>query len=305
MPTEEQTSSGEELVRTQAYPVDGPIELDISVTIGRIDIRLSADVEEATVEVRHDPSAQEPWATGVTNVLNWVTERFGDSFGADLSGTPVDAVQQARIEKTGNRLSVRAPKALPLRRIPLAITVHAPAGSHLEVKAGAADVKVTGPAGRADLVTGTGEVALDRADGAAIVRTGSGAIRLGPTLAGLQVRTGSGDVEASSLSGSATIVTGTGAIWLGVVSGEVLARSGSGDLSVAEAAAGKLELLTGSGEVRIGIRSGVVAEITLSSGSGKVSSELDVSTEPPDAGAALKVNARTGYGHAVVTRAAQ
>lgn len=298
------TMSDEDLVRTQTFPVEGPLELDVSLTLGRIEIHLDGG-DEALVEVRHDPSVQEPWTQSVTSVLNWVGERFGDQWVADLRGTPADAVAGTRIEQTGNRLVVQAPKALPLRSAPLTVTVRAPAGTHVEVRGASTEVTVTGAAGRADIVTGSGEVRLERADGAATVRTGSGAIRLGPTLSGLRLRSGSGDVEASSVSGSATLATGTGGIWLGATSGEIMARSGSGDLSVAEAASGTLELITGSGEIRVGIRTGVAAEVDLTSSAGKVSSELDLALEPPEGEVGLQVRARTGSGSAVVTRAAQ
>ncbi|GLY69355.1 DUF4097 family beta strand repeat-containing protein [Amycolatopsis taiwanensis] len=300
--------SDEDVTRTQTFPVEGAVELDVNVTFGRVDISLDAE-NEAVVEVRHDPSIQQPWAQSVTSVLNWVTERFGDQWtaqwGTDLRGGSGDAVEQTRIELTGNRLVVHAPKALPLRGTPLAVTVRAPSGTHVQVRAGSANVTVTGAAGRADILTGSGEVKLDRADGAATVRTGTGPVRLGPALSGLQVRTGGGDVEASSLSGSATLVTGTGDIWLGAAAGEIMARTGSGDLSVADAAGGTLELITGSGEIRVGVRPGVAAEIDLTSGSGKVSTELDLAQEPPDGEIPLQVRARTGSGSAVVTRAAQ
>jgi hypothetical protein len=291
-------------VRTETFPVDGPLQIDIAVTIGTVEIVL-AETTDARVELRQDATEKPPWVDNMTSMLNWVTERFGNQFGGDWDPTPADAVEQARVEKVGNRLVIQASKGLPLRNVPLSVTVHAPSGSHLEVRAGAADVTVTGSAGRADVLTGSGVVTLDSADGAVIVRTGSGAIKLGTTLSGLQLRTGSGDVEASSLSGSATLATGTGDIWLGAVSGEVLVRSGSGDLSVADAASGSLELITGSGEIRIGIRSGTSAEIDLTSNGGKVSSELDVAGSAPEGGTTLKVRARTGSGNALVTPAAQ
>jgi hypothetical protein len=294
-------------VRTETFPVDGPLQIDIAVTIGNVEIVLE-ETTEARVELRRDTTEKPPWVDNMTSMLSWVTERFGNhfgnQFGADWDNSPADAVEQARVEKVGNRLVIQAPKGLPLRNIPLSVTVHAPAGSHLEVRAGAADVTAIGSAGRADVLTGSGVVALGRADGAVVVRTGSGGIKLGPTLAGLQLKTGSGDVEASSLAGSATLATGTGDIWLGAVSGEVLARSGSGDLSVADAASGSLELITGSGEIRVGIRSGTAAEIDLTSDGGKVSSELDVAGSEPEGGSTLKVRARTGSGNAVVTPAA-
>lgn len=296
-------TSGEELIRTETFDAEGPLDLDVSVPVGRVEVEL-VDDGDTWVEVRHNPDLSEPWAQGVSNLLSWVSERFGDQLGGEpLRGTPAEAVHQARIEKTGKRLVVRAPKALPLRNTPLGVKVHAPSGSSLEVRAGSADVSVTGKCGRADVLTGAGEVRLEEAQGAATIRTGSGAIRLGPTPAGLQLRTGSGDVEAASLSGTATLVTGTGDVWLGVSAGEVMARSGSGDLTVAEAVSGKLELITGSGELRIGVRQGVAAEVDLTSSAGKVSSELDVEFERPDTEVPLKIRARTGMGSAVITRA--
>jgi hypothetical protein len=294
-----------EPVRAETFPADGPLQIDVGVTIGKVEIHLTDQPGEARVELRQDSSEKPPWVDGMASMLNWVTERFGNQFGTEVDTSSGDAVGEARVEKIGNRLVVQASKTLPLRNIPLSVTVHAPAGSHLEVRAGAADVSVTGSAGRADILTGSGVVALDRADGAATIRTGSGGIKLGPTLSGLQLRTGSGDVEASSLSGSATLATGTGDIWLGAVAGDVMVRSGSGDLSVADAASGSLELITGSGEIRIGIRSGVAAEIDLTSLAGKLSSELDVADSAPEGEVALKIRARTGSGNAVVTPAAQ
>jgi hypothetical protein len=301
--SEEQTTPNDELVRIDDFETEGPLELDVGVTIGRVEVVLDGE-SGAHVELRHDQGEQQPWVAGVNSLLSWVGERFGDQLGVDPAASPAEAVRQSRIEKLGNRLVVQAPKAWQLRNVALAVKVHAPAGSHVEVRAGAADVTVTGSAGRVDLLTGSGEVKLDRADGSATIRTGSGGIKLGPTLGGLQLRSGSGHVEASSIAGSATLATGTGDVWLGAVSGEVMARTGSGDLSVADAASGTLDLITGSGEVRIGIRSGTAAEVDLTSSSGKVSSELEVADTAPEGGVQLKVRARTGSGDAVVTRAA-
>ncbi|MGW4400484.1 DUF4097 family beta strand repeat-containing protein [Amycolatopsis nivea] len=290
-------------MRLQDFEADGPVELDLGVTIGRVEVVLGRE-SGVTVRLQHDAGEQPSWVNGVSSLLSWVGEKFGDQFGGVPEFSVADAVRQARIEKTGNRVVVRAAKAWQLRNVPVAVTVHAPAGSHLEVRAGSADVTVTGAAGRADILTGSGEVSLERADGAATIRTGTGAVKLGPTLAGLQLRSGSGSVEAASIAGPATLGTGTGNVWLGAVEGDVMARTGSGDLSVADAASGSLELITGSGEVRVGIRSGVRAEVELASAAGRVSSELDVSDTPPEDAVALKVRARTGTGNAVVTRAA-
>ncbi|PXY30709.1 DUF4097 family beta strand repeat-containing protein [Prauserella flavalba] len=303
--TEQPQETPEELVRSQTFDAEGPLELDIDVTVGRVDVRLGDG--DVLVEIRHDPSAQAPWTEGVSSLLSWVGERFGGQFGgpfgADFSASPSDAVEQSRIEKSGGRLVVKGPKPLPLRNTPLAVTVHAPKGSHLNIRTGTANVTVTGTAGRADVSTGSGSVDLEGAEGAATVRTGSGSVKLGPVPAGLQLRSGSGDVEAASLPGPATLATGTGDVWLGEVAGEVLIRTSSGDLSVADAAAGSIEAITGSGDVRIGVRGGVAAEIDLSSGAGRVSSELDVADAPPEGAVPLTIRARTGSGDALITKA--
>ncbi|MBN6037897.1 DUF4097 family beta strand repeat-containing protein [Amycolatopsis sp. 195334CR] len=293
------------LVRTGNFPATGPIELDVSITVGRVQVLLAESDGEAetTVELRHEPAAQAPWADGVNAVLSWVTERFGDQFDTDVLGSPAEAVRQSRIEQVGDQIIVRGPKALPLRKVPLNVTVHAPRGSHLGIRAGAADVTVTGTAGRASISTGSGDVSLGETKAAANVRTGSGEVQLGPSTYGLQVRSGSGSVRLAAPTGSATVVTGTGDIWLGAVSGDVMARSGSGDLTVAEAKSGSMELNTGSGEIRFGVASGVTAEVDVSTVSGRVSSELPVRETPPEEAAAVRARMRTGSGDAVVTSA--
>ncbi|MGH3949149.1 MAG: DUF4097 family beta strand repeat-containing protein [Pseudonocardiaceae bacterium] len=297
----------EDFVRAQDFTTDGPIELDLALGAGQIDVHLSDSDSDAAdtvhVELRHDPNAGSPWTQGMSSMLNWVNDQFGDQLGTDLRGSASDAVAETAIDMVGNRLVVRAPKALPLRHIPLALTVNAPTGSHLSIKTSSAGVTVHGTADRADVATASGEIELGPTQGSVTARSGSGRITLGPVPGTLQVRTSSGDVRATTVSGSATVATGTSSVWVGGADGDVLARTGSGDVTVADAGAGAVELLTGSGEIRVGVRAGVPAEVDLSSGSGTVSSELDVSETPPDGEVPLHIRARTGSGRAVITRA--
>lgn len=316
---DEQQRADQELVRSQEFSVDGPLELDLNVSVGRIDVRLGPPASgpdgesrgqdpEALVEVRHAPSAQAPWAEGMSAVLSWVGERFGDQFGdqlgAEFRARPAEAVEQTRVELAGGRLVVHGPKALPLRNVPLMITVHAPANSHVDARTGSATVAITGQAGRAQVTTGSGDITLERASATATLRTGSGGITAGNAGAGAHVKTGSGTVEISELLRSGTVTTGTGSVHIGAVAGDVLARTGSGSVTVADAASGAIELATGSGEIRIGVRSGSSAEIDISSGSGRVSSELDVADTRPERPVDMTIRARTGSGAAVVTGAA-
>ncbi|TWP50200.1 DUF4097 domain-containing protein [Lentzea tibetensis] len=293
------TDAGAGVVRQQSFDLDGVAELDVSLLSGRVQVQL-VDEPGVHVELRHDPSAGNSWTEGLGGLLSWVSGQFGAA--GEMPTGPEEAVRQARIELLGNRLRVESSKALPLRTVPLSVTVRAPAGSHVTTRTGAADVVVTGPAGRLDLNTGTGNVSADRADSEAKVNSGSGTVRMGTMVAGVRAKTGSGNVEVSSVGGNSVLITGTGDVWLGAVASDVMVRTGSGDLTVADAASGEIQLGTGSGQIRVGIRPGVAARVDLMSSAGQARSELDVSNAPID-GAQLTVTGRTGSGNALVTTA--
>ncbi|MFI9009641.1 DUF4097 family beta strand repeat-containing protein [Actinosynnema sp. NPDC053489] len=290
-----------DVVRQQSFEVDGVVEVDVALLAGRVRVHL-VDEPGAHVELKHDPSPGEAWSAGLNGLLNWVNNQFGSGSGQQPSG-PADAVRDADVELSGGRLKVHSSKALPLRAVPLNVTVRAPAGSHVVVKGGSADVVVTGAAGRLEVQTGTGDVTADRADAASQVNSGSGKVRLGPMLGGLRAKTGSGDVEVSSVGGNTVITTGTGDVWLGAVQNDVQVRTGGGDVTIADAASGRLQLGTGSGDVRVGVRPGVAAQVDLVSTSGSARSDLDVSDTPPQDEPALTITGRTAGGDVLVTTA--
>ncbi|MFD1148792.1 DUF4097 family beta strand repeat-containing protein [Saccharothrix hoggarensis] len=286
--------------RQQSFEVDGVVEVDVALLAGRVLVHL-VDEPGVHVELKHDPSLGESWTAGLSGLLTWVNDQFGG--GREQAAGPEEAVRDARVELTGGRLKVQSSKALPLRAVPLAVTVRAPSGSHVIAKAGSADVTVTGAAGRLEIQTGTGDVTADRADAPSQVNSGSGKLRLGPMLGGLRAKTGSGDIEVSSIGGNTVLYTGTGDVWLGAVQDDVQVRTGSGDVTVADAAAGRIQMGTGSGDVRVGVRPGVAAEIDLVSSTGSARSELDVSDTPPPTEPALHITGRTSSGTALVTTA--
>jgi hypothetical protein len=295
----------ESLVRTEHFDADGPLEIEVSIGSGRVDIEL-VDEPGAGVTLRPHDGGDSGFMHGLSNLMHWVNDRFGDP--AAEQDAAVEAVDGARIELTGRRLVVRSGhgqmRMMPLELVPVAVTVRAPVGSHLDLRSGEAAVTVTGAAGRIRVTGGSGDITVDRADGRAEIKLGSGALRLGPMLGGLRARSGSGEIEVSSVGGPTTLVTGSGDVWLGAVQSDVMARTGSGDLVVADAACGDVELVTGSGEIRVGVRPGTAAMVDLHSGSGQARSELKVSDRPPADGPRLRVRGRTRSGNAVVTTAA-
>ncbi|MEU4803357.1 DUF4097 family beta strand repeat-containing protein [Actinosynnema sp. NPDC023587] len=287
-----------DVVRQQSFEVGGVVEIDVALLSGRVRVHL-VDEPGVHVEVKHEASLGESWTAGLNNLLSWVNDQFGSN--GEQSAGPAEAVRDARVELVGQRLRVASSDSLALRAVPLSVVVRAPNGTHVTAKTGAADVTVTGTAGKLDVKTGTGDVTADRADSPSQVDSASGKVRLGPMLGGLRAKTGAGDIEVSSVGGSTVLFTGTGDVWLGAVQSDVQVRTGSGDVTVADAAAGRIQLGTGSGDVRVGVRSGVAAKVDLVSTSGSARSDLDVSRTPPRTEPTLVVTGRTGSGDALVT----
>ncbi len=292
-------------VRRESWPVKGAAELEVSIDVGRITVHVDSDAcEEVTVEVRHDPTVGGGWAQGLTGLVNWLGNATGAPSG-DPSRLAADAVAAAEISwsEPARRLVVRSSQELPLRMVPLEVTITAPQGSRIAARTGAGDVTVTGIAGWAAVRTGAGSATLEAVDGDADVTTGSGDVAVGPVSGRTRVRTGSGTIRLADVGGTTDVKAGSGDVDLGVVSGDLGVRTGSGDLRIADARSGRYELTTGSGELRVGVHPGVTAELDLSSGSGSARSDLEVGGAAPTGGAAVHVRGRTGSGDVLVTRA--
>ncbi|WP_344411872.1 DUF4097 family beta strand repeat-containing protein [Pseudonocardia ailaonensis] len=301
------TEPENELVRQESWPCTEPAELEVAIDVGRVRVELAESTDEVWVEVRHEPGADSPWEQGLTGLLNWLGTATGGQAGA---GAPADAgaaaVKAAEISwsEGARRLVVRSTEQLPLRVVPLVVTVRAPARSRLAVRTGAGDVTVTGRAAWAAVRTGSGEARVDEVDGAVEVTTGSGNVELGLVGGDASLKTGSGSLSVSSLSGSTTVKAGSGDVTVGEVRGNLTVKTGSGDLTVSDAVAGTFDLTTGSGRIRVGVHTGVGAELDLTSGSGSARSDLDVGGVAPAESPALRIQGKTGSGDIRITRAA-
>jgi hypothetical protein len=304
-----QGDPGPGLVRRQSWHVDGPAELELTTDVGHIQVHLEDLTDgggEVRVEVRHDPSAGNSWSQGLSGIINWLGNATGSpGVGDSAEGLAADAVSAAQVSwsESGRRLVVRSSQDLPLRVVPLAITVWAPTRSRLAARVGAGEVRASGRAGWAGVRTGSGNATLDSVDGDADVTTGSGAIDLGPVSGRARLRTGSGAVRLAATGGATEIKTGSGDVTVGEVNGDVGLRTGSGDVVVSDARSGALQITTGSGGLRVGVHPGVGAELDLTSGSGRARSELAVAASAPERPAAVQVRGRTGSGDVLVTRA--
>ena len=329
----------DELVRQESRTVAGPADLDVAVDVGRVEVQLvdaGAEVGEAAgaeagtgaagaaaadedragelevrVEVRHDPAAAGGWAQRLGEVASWLGAVGAAPDGAgEPASAGADAVRAVGIEWSvpaagggAPTVTVRSTSDLPLRMVPLVVTVWAPAGSRVTARTGAGDVTVRGRAGRATVRTGAGTATTADVEGDAEVTTGSGGVVLGAVGGRARIRTGSGPVRVGAVAGATDIKAGSGDVSIGEVHADIGVRTGTGAVSVTDARAGRLDLTTGSGGLTIGVHAGVLAELDLSSGSGQARSELDVRRTAPDREPVLWLRGRTASGDVLVTRA--
>lgn len=327
-------------MRQESRTVAGPADLDLAVDVGRVVVHLddasagdetagtgtpetgtagtetggSAPGElEVRVEVRHDPTAAGGWAQRLGEVASWlgsVAAAPDTDAGDGPASAGADAVRAADIAWSAPgaggeapTLTVRSTTELPLRMVPLVVTVWAPPGSRVTARTGAGDVSVRGRAGRATVRTGAGTATAADVDGDAEVTTGSGDVVVGAVGGRARIRTGSGTVRVGAVGGATDIKAGSGDVRIGEVHADVGVRTGTGAVSVADARAGRMDLTTGSGGLTIGVHAGVLAELDLSSGSGRARSELDVRQTAPGREPALWLRGRTASGDVLVTRA--
>lgn len=324
-----------DVVRQESWQCSGTAEIEIGVDVGGVRVDLvevpEGSTGEVRVEVRHDPDAGGFFGQGVRGIMNWVSNAsanwsgkgFGGTWdGGSSEGAPWDtgnwdlgnwdmarlaaeAVRATEISWTegGRRLVVRTPQQMPLRIVPLAVTVSAPAGSRLAARTGTGDVIVTGRAGWTALRTGTGRVRTDDVDGDLDVQSGSGDVTIGAARGRSRVRTGTGTISIDAAGGPIDVKAGSGDVLLGRLDGDLDARTGSGDLRVTDVVSGRCEVTTGSGDLTIGVHEGVWAEVDLSSGSGTARSDLVVNSTAPGGSTTVHLRGRTGSGDVLVTRA--
>jgi hypothetical protein len=117
------------------------------------------------------------------------------------------------------------------------VTVHLPAGSHVQAKAAAAGLRTTGP---------LGDVTFDGAHGV-ITLEEAASVRLGAHV---------GDVEIARLGGPADISTH------------------KGDIRIGEASHGTVVLRTQAGSIRVGAAAGVSATLDAGTSHGRIDNSL-------------------------------
>ena len=188
----------------------------------------------------------------------------------------------------------------------VSVRISCPDGSDLECDTASADVRAHGTLGEARIRTASGDLRLERIRGALEAKSASGDVRVEHVEGRVSLNTVSGDVDLRTAMSGLAVNSVSGDVVLGEVFGDVTAGTVSGDLIVRAAGPGEVGLKAVSGDVVVAMRRGLRVQLDVSSVSGSVGSELDVSDTPTRAdGPEANLRVRTVSGDVRITRAAE
>jgi DUF4097 and DUF4098 domain-containing protein YvlB len=166
------------------------------------------------------------------------------------------------------------------------LEIYAPNGSQIDAQTASGDVEGRGTFGGVSIDSASGDIRLERVDGR------------------FEANTASGDVQVESVGDAARVNSASGVVDLGEVESDAKIRTASGGIQIRSAVEGKIDIQSASGDIQIGIRRGSSVYIDASSMSGDMSSDLDVSDQPPQSdGPTMDFRARTMSGDITLRRA--
>jgi hypothetical protein len=267
---------------THTFPLSAPINLDVRIAHGAVTIETAEHLTEANV--RLEPGKH----------------------GAEL-------LEETAVEMRGDTLVVHAPRQGGIfdfsvfggwrGKASLDIHVTVPTGTPVKVSTFTAPIRIPGDVGNTDLAFGSAEAAVRHVSGDLRLRFGSGTAKAVQVTGSVQVRSGAGDSEFGEIGGGLTSGSGSGSVLARIVRGAVRARCGSGRTWLGEVH-GDVDLASGSGAFEIGLPEGVTAQLNVTTGSGRVRSDLPIDDAPTGSAAPIRIRARTGSGDVRLFRAA-
>jgi hypothetical protein len=259
---------------TKTFPLTGPIELNARLSHGSLLVQAEDDLTEATVTL---------------------TARVKSS----------DIVDRVTVQLRGSTLHINAPRQggifdLPFlggrrERESVDIIVTVPSGTPVKAASFTADVTVRGRCGTADVASGAADIHFDHVDGDLRLRYGSGQCHVEQVSGSVQARSGSGQASFGRIDGSLSSGCGSGRLDVASIRGAVRSRAGSGDVALG-AVYDDVDVASGSGGLSIGLPAGRPARLDVTTGSGRVESDLPIEDRPSGTGRPLTIRARTGSG---------
>lgn len=266
----------------RTFEVTGPVELDIRLASGEIEVDATLDGRVEIELTAHDEESQRLVEEARVELL----ERHG------APGVLIDVPQ-----KRGFGFGIS------FGRSGIHCRVRCPDESALQARTKSADVFVRGTLGSLNVATASGEVEVDDVTGDVTVKSASGDLEAG-SVGALSVQSASGDVEVERARGPVTVNTASGDVTIRSADDNVNVNTVSGDQELGAVMVGHISSQSVSGDVSIAVRRGSKVYLDCSTVSGDTSSELDVQSDAPAGdGPLVEVRARTVSGDIQIRRA--
>lgn len=265
----------------KTFAIDGPVEVDVRLAAGEIEIDPTADGSVEVELIAHDEDSQR-------------------------------LVDDARVELHDHTLTVDVPNkrggfnwGMMFGRQGITCRIRCPRSSGLSAKTKSADVVIRGTVGGLNVTGASGDVQAMRVEGGVNIRTASGDTRIEEVLGGVNIQTASGDVEIESVRGPLNVASASGDVTIGAAYDNVNVNTVSGDQEHSAVMRGQVHAQSVSGDVTVAVRRGSKVFLDCNTVSGDTSSELELlGDEPAGDGPLVEIRAKTVSGDIRITRAA-
>jgi hypothetical protein len=270
----------------KTFEVTGPVELELRLASGDIEIDPSLEGRVEVELTAHDEESQ----------------RLGDEARVELQD---HAGRQHVLVDVPNKRGGGFSFGIVFGRGGITCRVRCPEGSLVSAKTKSADVVARGEIGGLNVQTASGDVEADRVLGGVNVKSASGDVEAREVKGGVSVQTASGDTNFEIVRGPVSIATASGDVTIGEAYDNVSANTVSGDQDHGAVMSGHVAAHSVSGDVRIGVRRGSRVFLDCNTVSGDTSSDLDLTSDaPPGDGPLVEIRAKTVSGDIRITRAA-
>jgi hypothetical protein len=268
----------------KTFEVTGPVELDLRLVRGEIEIDPTLDGRVEIDLTAHDDESQ--------RLVDEARVELQDH--ADRQRVIVD------VPRRGGGLSF----GIVFGRSGITCRVRCPEGSLVNVKSKSADLLARGTIGGLNVQTASGDVEVDRVRGGVNVKSASGDVQAREVGGGVSIQTASGDIDIEIVRGAVSIATASGDVRIGEAYDNVNANTVSGDQDHGAVMTGQLAAHSVSGDVRIGVRRGSRVYLDCNTVSGDTSSELELTDDAATGdGPLVEIRAKTVSGDIKITRA--
>jgi hypothetical protein len=266
----------------KTFEVTGPVELDVRIESGTIDVDPTLD---GRVEIELIGSDEESQRL-IEQARIELHER------GDRAGVLVEVPR-----KRGFSFSLGFNRGIECR-------IRCPHDSGLDVRSKSADVIARGTLGGLNVATASGDVEADCISGGLSVKSASADVSAHVVGGGVSVQSASGDVDIDLAQGPVSVASASGDLTIGDAHDAVQVNTVSGDVDLGAVVRGNVSAQSVSGDISISVRRGTRVHLDCTTVSGDTTSELELSSDAPTSeGPLVELRARSVSGDISIHRA--